>query len=192
MRPGPRNGSAGTTAYLLPRFPPIEFSNSPPSQRFGAASQRSAARILCGAGYAVVHPGFRRASLAPRTQGSGGRPPAPCRGGGAPRGAAGILSCRAPSRERGRLSALHVRRFRIPGSAFPGFRPGFLRRPRRQFASSACRALAGPETGGTVPVQQAPCGAVLVPPDRFPRPPEREVTSLARGRRAPPRFRDVS
>lgn len=34
-----------------------------------------------------------------------------------------------------------------------------------------------------VPVQQAPCEAAIVPLDRLPRPPEREATSLARGRR---------
>ena len=32
----------------------MRLSNSPPSLRFGEASQRSAARILCGAGSAVV------------------------------------------------------------------------------------------------------------------------------------------
>jgi hypothetical protein len=33
------------------------------------------------------------------------------------------------------------------------------------------RRFGGPTIIGAVPVQQAPCGAALVPPDRFPRPP---------------------
>jgi len=76
--------------------------------------------------------------------------------------------------ERGRLSALHPDRlaqsgliwwrFLFPRSAFPGTR----RWP--------------------VPVQQALCGAVVMPPDRVPGPPECEVTSLARGRNPSSRF----
>jgi hypothetical protein len=64
--------------------------------------------------------------------------------------------------------------------------------PQRQFASSACRALARPKLCGTVPVQRAPRGGVLVPPDRVPRPPGSGVTSPARRRRIPSRCQNVS
>jgi hypothetical protein len=69
-----------------------------------------------------------------------------------------------------------------PGSAFPGFRCVFfpaLAPVRLIGLSRAGRS----ENFAAVPVQQAPCGGVVVPPDRFPGPPECEATSLARGRR---------
>ena len=51
---------------------------------------------------------------------------------------------RSLSRTRAPLGA-PSRRFLFPGSAFPGFRSGFFSGPRRQFASSACRALVRPK-----------------------------------------------
>ena len=143
--------------------------------RFGAASQRSAAPILCGAGYAGL-------SLFPLE----------CRGSGAPSGAPVFRLAASSCEGCGRLSALHGGDFCSPGPRFLVSVPVSLSGPRRQFASSACRALDRPETSGTVPVQQAPCGAVLVPPDRVPRPPGSKVTSLARGRRIPSRCPNVS
>jgi hypothetical protein len=126
----------------------------------------------------------------PRPGGAGESTPAKCRGGGAPRGASGILRCRAPFRKRGRLSALHGGDFcpRVRASWFPPrFHLGLS-------ASSAHRLVApwSVRNSGTVPVQQAPCRAAVVPPGRVPGPPECEVTSLARGRRILLHHRDVS
>ena len=84
----------------------------------------------------------------------------------------GTLARRAPSTLRsvkGRLSALHLRRFPAPGRALPA---------NRSIAS-------GPPSASS---WQAP----VVGPGGAPAPPECEVTSLARGRRVPLRLRHVS
>ncbi len=93
------------------------------------------------------------------------------------------LRRRASCDRRARHSALHRGDFCSPGPRFLVSVPVSSLGPQRQFASSACRALVRPKPSRTVPVQQAPCGAVLVPPDRVPKPPGSGVTSPARGRR---------
>ena len=161
---------------------PIQFSNSPPSLRFGAASQRSAARILCGAGYAVTPAPFAGPSFFPQ---------ASPREWSAKRRTS-LPSCRVPHRNAGAsrrsTAAISVPRVRV--SWFP-FR--FLRLGR---SASSPHRLVAPwpvrNLSGTVPVQQAPCGAVIVPPDRVPRPPGSGVTSHARRRRIPSRCQNVS
>ena len=124
---------------------------------------RDIARILCGAGYAVL-------SFVPsRTRGWSAK-----RRTGSFRLAAHLAMC-------GRLSALHGG-FSVLGSAFPGFRSFFPLLSHR--ASSprlvALRPVAEDMDG---PVQRAPRGGVVVPPDRVPRPPGWMRARHPRGRR---------
>src|SRR5205823_5114921 len=100
-------------------------------------------------------------------------PSAQGRGRGAPRGATfkiSRLATRAPRSKGARPAALRLRLFSIPGRAFQGAAPG----------------------GDFCPDQPAPGGGTVVSPRRSPGPPECEVTSLARGNRAPLRLWLVS
>src|ERR1019366_8015358 len=90
-------------------------------------------------------------------------------GGGAPSGAPVVFRLAASSFEGcGRLSALHGGDFCSPGPRFLVSAP--IRRPWRRPLVGGWR-FGGPTIIGAVPVQQAPCGAALVPPDRVPGPP---------------------
>jgi len=125
----------------------------------------------------------------PRPQGAWGSPPAICRGDGAPSGASNSPRLAARRALRSARSPLGAPCAAIsdPGSALPGPRP-FFPRP------SMCRLNTVPHRrrsdlqGG--PVQQAPCGAVVMPPGRVPGPPECRLTRPARGRRTLLRLRD--
>jgi hypothetical protein len=89
----------------------------------------------------------------------------------------------------GRLSALHRGDFcpRVRVSWFMDRSGGPWRHP---FAGR--RRFGGPATIGPFPVQRAPRGGVLMPPDRVPGPPECGVTSPARRRRIRSHLRNVS
>jgi hypothetical protein len=91
--------------------------------------------------------------------------------------------CHASFWDTWRLSARRLGDFASPGPRFLVSVPvSFADRG----ASSAHRLVApwpDPEKVGTVPVQQAPCGAVVMPPDRVPGRPECVRARHARGRR---------
>ena len=184
----------------------IQFSNSPPSLRFGVASQRSAARILCGPGKAVVHPpsGFGAASHPSPMRGAERRetqglarplerlaqPPdtlarrvlPPCDRGKAPLGAP--------------LAAISD-----PGSALPGprlFFPWILgaqaphlkalrpqEGPRRPCPASSSRR------GRSAPRRQVYAVCASLTALRVPGPPGAAVTSRDSRRRIPLRLQDV-
>jgi len=98
---------------------------------------------------------------------------APCRQGAAPLG--------APPRRLappGLICGDFCPRVRVSRSTS---RPSLWSSARRFNTMNARRALKAPETALS---SEAPRGGVIVPPDRVPGPPECEVTSLARGRRA--------
>jgi hypothetical protein len=87
-----------------------------------------------------------------------------------------------------RLSARRLGDFSSPGPRF------LVSVPVSSWSAAPVRLIGlsrlGPsETFGTVPVQQAPCGAVVMPPDRVPGRPECVAANHARGRRPFPRGR---
>ena len=126
-------------------------------------TQSSALPVFCeGAGAPVVRGKF--AALQP------------CEGRGAPAGApCNIRACdarRCPCDRTPRLPALHVRFCK--GRTYPPYRP--------QVRASWDARSASPHFA--IPVQQAPCRAVVMPPGRVPKPPGGEGANLTRGRRA--------
>ena len=133
------------------------------SHRASLGSQRSAAPILCGVGYAVF-------SFAPRPRGAERREARVlARHPGTPTWRAGNAS--EAFRDPKRKGPLTSRRstcgfFAIPGRAF--------------------HAALAPRD------QPAPGGWIVVPTRRCPGPPECEVTSLARGSRTSLRLQNVS
>ena len=99
-----------------------------------------------------------------------------CEGRGAPAGApimsALVIARRCPCDRTPRLPALHVRFCK--GRTYPPYRP--------QVRASWDARSASPHFA--IPVQQAPCRAVVMPPGRVPKPPGGEGANLTRGRRA--------
>ena len=91
----------------------------------------------------------------------GSRPPQKGEGSGAPSGAAGILPLPRSGEEHGRLSALHGRRFLIPGPRFQEHALGCVWRPRR--AGLTPERAVGGEPVLRRPVQRAPRRRVVVP-----------------------------
>jgi hypothetical protein len=89
--------------------------------------------------------------------------PSTVRGDGAPSGAPVFRLAALHCRERGRRSAPTRTSLRSPGL----FAGNFCSPGPRFLGRGHCRP---------VPVQQAPCGAVVMPPDRGPRPPGSGVT----------------
>jgi hypothetical protein len=138
------------------------------------------ARILCGAGYAVVPAPFAGPSFSPR---------ASPREWSAKRRTS-LPSCRVPRRNAGasRRSTAAISDPRVRVSWFPsGSSETWDITPHRQLTPCPVR---NPWNG--YPVQRAPRRAAVVPPDRVPRPPGSGVTSPARRRRIPSRCQNVS
>ena len=138
------------------------------------ARQCFAARILCGAGYAVTSPGCRRAPLSPLGQPRGWSVARRIHSIRAWRSAGVSDETRAP---RGAPS----RRFQSPGPCF---------RARRGRCSPALirAAFAALHPRRVQPFKAAP----IVRADGHPRPPGSGVTSAARRRRIRLHHRDVS
>jgi len=171
---------------------PIHISNSPPSPPYGLRRGKPTLRRPCSLrrGGAVVAPGLSRAFLFPRPNAEGTE-----------RRVAPILA--APRKQVYAVCATHLR-FEARAPLAKGARPaalhrGFLSPRRRSFRAGQEGAplLDAPYPAGFRPPSFPPRPAlegqpVLMPADGWPGPPERGVTSPARGRRALLHHRDVS